>query len=345
MTNKTNSIATRLHCSTMPIPVEFKDKALALTARYVKTFSLSGLYKMNYDIVYNRVCSLVNKQLSTNPNFSVANFSHYINTDTLFYSSEDIQTLVHTYKEKPQETFPYIICFFSRKLCSFKRNKIAYIKGLDEEDVDEVMMVALYKVLERYTPEKGFSFSYLDMELFAAVTQLGGEMHTFTLPRNDYVNYLKFSYFAEKYALTPDNIQQFLAEINLSETAYEKEDLTFPIDAQDRRYFCKITLRKAMDYFTLYTLEHCGIVSTTTYDKDTDMVIDNTGAVTDTGFEDAEMDLFASQTFPDEADARMFYRLTEPKGAIFTNQELKDDYHYTRYALSKLKEQIKKDYF
>ena len=57
------------------------------------------------------------------------------------------------------------------------------------------------------------------------------------------------------------------------------------------------------------------------------------------------MALFASQTYPDEVYARMFYRLTEPKGAVFTNQELKDEYHYTRYALTKLKEQLKRDYF
>lgn len=345
MTNKTNFIATHLHCSATSIPAEYRDKAMSFATRYRKSYSLSGLYRMDYDIVYNRVCYLVDVQLATNPKFTVRQFSQYVNADTLFYSPKDIQMLLQIYKTNPEEAFPYIICFFARKLCSFKRNKIAYIKGLDEEDVDEVMMIALYKVLDRYDLQKPFSFSYLDLELFAAITQLGGEMHTFGLPRNDYVNYLKFSYFIEKYALIPDNIAQFLTEINLPTEEPGINGQSFSIDEQDRQYSCRITLRKAYDYYSLHALEHYGIVSASYYDKDADMMIDNTGAVTDSGYDEAEMALFASQTYPDEVDARMFYRLTEPKGAVFTNQELKDEYHYTRYALTKLKEQLKRDYF
>lgn len=345
MINTTHSIATRLHCCSTSIPVEFKDKAVTLATKYVKDFSLTGLYSMNRDIVYNRVCNLINKHRSSVPDFSASNFNHYINANTLFYSPQDIQASVLAYKENPQEAFPYIICFFSRKLCSFKRKKIAYIKGLDEQDVDEVMMIALYKVLERYNPQKSFSFSYLDIELFSAITQLGGEMHILGLPRNDYVDYLKFSYFVEKYNLTPDNIEQFLSEINMIREENGNPSSTFPIDEQDSKYSCKITLRKAFDYFSLYSLERSGIVSAISYDEDADTIIDRTCAITDTGYENAEMKLFAAQTFPNEADTQMFYRLTEPKGATFTNQELKENYHYTRYALSKLKEQIKKDYF
>lgn len=345
MINTNNSIATRLHCSAMPIPVEFKDRAMAFASKYVNSFSLSGLYRMDYNIVYNRICNLVNVQLSANPEFSVQSFSHFINANTLFYSSDDIQTLIHAYKTNPESAFPFIICFFARKLNSFKRCKIAYIKGLDAEDVDEVLMIAVYKTLERYDPKYKFSFSYLELELFAAITQLGGEMHTFGLPRNDYVNYLKFSYFVDKYALTPENIECFLSEINLPDEVFANAQLTFPIDEKDHKYSCKITLRKALDYLSLYSIEHLGVVSATYYDEEADMVIDNTGATFDPGFEDALLNLYAEQTFSEKKERRIFHRLTEPEGATFTNRELADEYVYTRYALSKLKKQVKKDFF
>lgn len=344
MINKTNTLATRLHCSPMPIPVEYRDKAAALTTRYVRNNSLSGVYRMDQGIVYNRVCHLVNRQLTENPAFNPQSFPRFINSDNLFYSANDIHTIIAAYKEDPNAVFHYLTCFFSRKLCSFKRHKIAYINGLDEQDVDQVMMIALYQVLDRYDMKKPFSFSYLELELFAAITRLGGEMHTFGMPRNVYVNYLKFCYFIERYQLTADNIPQFLYEINLPEDSVEQPSM-FSIDASDRRYSCRFSGRKAMDFYNLYTMEHYGIVSASYYDEEADMMIENTGGAWDNGFEEAEMDLFVSQSFADEADARVFYHLTEPEGAVFTNHELKDDYHYTRYNLTKLKKQIKDDYF
>ncbi len=348
--NKTNSatrqsIASTLRCNSAPIPVEFKEKASSLAIRYQKTFSMTGLYLMDFNIVYARVCNLVNEQLRSNPDFSPNTFTKYINADTLFYSPADIQTLVQTYKTYPEETFPYVICFFARKLYSFKKHKIAYIKNLDEADVDEVMMIALFKVLERYSPEHPFSFSYLDLELFAAITQLGGEMHTFGMPRNDYTNYMKLSYFIERYSLTPSNLACFLEEINLSDEERSKRNLLFSIDEKDLHYGCKITLRKAYDYYSLYIIEHNGIVSATYYDEESDTMIDRTAPSMEAGYSEVEMDLFTKQVFTDSRDQRIFYRLTEADGASFTNDELKNDYEYTRYALSKLKNQIRKEFF
>lgn len=345
MTNKTNSIATCLHCSPMSIPKDYEQKAMNLAAKYVKDFSLSGLYKMNLNIVYNRVCNLIHTLLTENPEFNIDTFSNFINVNTLFYSVTDIQTLVLSYKANPEETFPFVICFFARKLSSFKRCKIAYIKGLDCEDVDEVMMIALYKTLEKYDPKHPFSFAYLDLELFAGITQLGGEMHTFVLPRNDYVNYLKFIYYIDKYTLTPENIEQFLFEMNLSDTALAETQTEFSIEPKDRKYSCKITLRKAFDYYALYSIEHLGIASAISYDEDADMVIDNTGAIIERGFGDVELDLFSKQTFSTQKEQRIFHRLTEPEGSIFTNRELTEDFDFTRYALSKMKEKIKQDLF
>lgn len=340
-TGKTHSIAARLHCTPVSIPKEYEGRARDLAATYVKKFSLSGLYVLDYSIVYNRVCNLTHSQLTANPEFNIGTFSHFINPDTLFYSVTDIQTLALSYKTNPEETFFYIMCFFARKLVSFKRRKIAYIKGLEHEDVDQAMMIALYKVLERYNPKLSFSFTYLDLELFAAVTQLGGEMRTFSLPRNDFVNYLKFSYYIDKYKLTPENIKQFLHEINLPKAGHVETQPVFCTDEKDRTYSCKITLKKAYDYFTLYSIEHSGIICAISYDDKADMIIDNTHASIDPGYEAVELDLFARQAFHDPKEQRILYRLTQPGGTTFSSKELLEEYEYTRYALTKLKQKIK----
>lgn len=341
---KTNSIATRLHCSPMPIPVEFEDKTKHLAGKYVRDFSLSGLYAMDYNIVYNRVCNLIHSLLAENPEFTLDTFSHFLNVDTLFYSVTDIQTLVLSYKSNPSEVFPYVICFFARKLISFKLSKISYIRGLEREDVDEVMMIAVYKTLERYDPKKPFSFTYLDMELFAAVAQLNANTRTFSMPRNDFVNYQKFAYFIQKYVLTPENIPQFLYEINLPKAALSDTELTFRIDDKDREYSCKITLPKALDYFSLHAIENQGIICAISYDEDADMVVDNCGAIIDSGFLEVELRLYAEQTFGEEKKRRAFQHLTEPQGATFTKEELTEEYDLTRYELSKMKNQIRNDF-
>lgn len=344
MMTKNNSIAHRLNCASAQIPEAYEKLAATLSKSYIAKNSLSGLYRMDSKIVYNRVCNLVNKQLATNPEFCAKNFADHINFTTLFYSPEDIRTLTQIYKEAPSESFPYVICFFSRKLHSFRHHKAPYIKNLDIEDVDEVMMIALYKTLERFDPQYDFSFIYLELELFAAITQLGGDLFTFRLPRNDYVNFLKFSYFIEKYKLTLDNIQQFLYEINLPEEKSADTMPTFNIKKQDYEYACNITLKKARSYYLLYAIEDAGLVSYMTYDKEADMVLDNIGSATDSGYTDVEMQIYAEQTFADDKEKRIFQRLTEPEGSVFTNRELAEDYEYTRYALSKLKEKLKKDF-
>ena len=345
MIKNKNLIATQLHCSSASIPAEYMDRAKHLASSYVKDFSLSGLYAMDYTIVYNRVCNLICSHLIQNPNFNLNTFYQFINADTLFYSVSDIQNLVRSYKANPDIVFPYVICFFARKLISFKRSRISYIKGLDKEDVDEVMMIAVYKTLERYNPTHLFSFSYLELELFAAITQLGGEMHTFGMSRNDYVNYLKFSYFIEKYMLTAQNIRQFLYEMKPLNNDHQKEKPFFQIDDHDRKYSCNISLRKALDYFNLYSIENQGILNALSYDEENDMIIDNSGTIIDNGFIYAELELYAEQTFTNQNDQRIFIHLTQPGGATFTNKELAEDYNSTRHRVKKIKATTKIDLF
>lgn len=335
-----NTIATTLLCDPAAILPEYEKPVCSLAARYVTGFSLSGLYKMDFDITYNRACNLVKNHLANNPAFSLDTFEDFINTRTLFYGVNDIQKVIAEYKRDPDAAFPYVLCFFSRKLCSFKKNKVAYTKGLAPEEVDSVLVIALYKTLEAYDFSSPFSFAYLDLELFAALTELGGQMHPFGLNRNDYVNYLKLSYLIHKYQLTPEALPLFLKEINASLEELPLTERRFPIEAADLRYSCKVSLKKALDFYSLYSIEHLGFLSDFTYDSETETMVDNTGSAFETGYSDVELNLFASQVLPDEKDRKVFSRLSEPEGAVFTNRELAEDYQYTRYALSKLKKTI-----
>lgn len=332
------SISIALSCGTAAIPPEYEKAACSLAARYVTSFSLSGLYRMDYEIVYNRTCNLVHNHLRNNPAFSPETFEGFINANNLFYGMDGIQAVIAQYKLYPDAAFPYILCFFSRKLCAFKRSRAAYIKGLDAEEVDAVLVVALYKTLDAYDFSTPFSFSYLDLELFAALTELGGQMHPFGMGRNDYVSYLKLSYLAGKYQLTKDTLPLFLAEINSTFEELPRNRRHFAIDAEDLRYQCKMTLKKAAAYFTLYSIERLGYV-TENDTSDTDAA-EPLGSTFETGYSDVELELFAEQTIENERDRKIFHRLTEPGGAIFTNRELTEDYEYTRYALSKLKSHI-----
>lgn len=143
---------------------------------------------------------------------------------------------------------------------------------------------------------------------------------------------------------TPENIPQFLYEINLPEAALADAELTFQIDDKDREYSCKITLPKALDYFSLHAIENQGIICAISYDEDADMVVDNCGAIIDSGFLEAELRLYAEQTFGEEKKRRAFQHLTEPQGATFTKEELTEEYDLTRYELSKMKNQIRNDF-
>ena len=51
------NIAIALSCGSAAIPPEYEKAACSLAARYVTSFSLSGLYRMDYEIVYNRTCN------------------------------------------------------------------------------------------------------------------------------------------------------------------------------------------------------------------------------------------------------------------------------------------------
>lgn len=334
------TISTALLCNPAAIPAEYEKAAYSLAARYVTDNSLSGLYKIDFDIVYNHVCNLVLKNLENNPEFSADNFSQFIKSENLFYGMAGIQAVIAEYKKDPDAAFPYILCFFSRKLCSFRKNNIAYTKGLDPEEVDSVLVIALYKVLDAYNFSMPFSFDYLTLELRSALTELCGQMHPFGMNRNDLMAYRKLSYLIDKYSLTSESLPLFLTELNSTLEDLPQCARRFRIDDADMRYSCKISLKKANAFFSLYSIENMGFITDIAVPDDPETLFDKLCTTFENGYSDVELELFAAQTLTDENEKRIFNRLTQPEGDVFTNRELADEYEFTRYALAKLKKRI-----
>lgn len=336
------TISQTLLCNPAAIPAEYEKAAYSLAARYVTDNSLSGLYKIDFDIVYNHICNLVRNNLKNNPEFNTDTFSQFIRSDNLFYGMEGIQTVIAEYKKDPNAAFPYVLCFFSRKLCSFRRNNIAYTKGLDPEEVDSVLVIALYKVLDAYNFSTPFSFDYLTLELRSALTELCGQMHPFGMNRNDFMTYKKLSYLIDKYSLTSESLPLFLSELNSS-----PEELPhcrhFRIEDADMRYSCKISPKKANAFFALYSIENMGFITDLNTQGENDSAFDNLCTTFENGYSDVELELFASQTLHNEKEKQIFNHLTQPEGNVFTNRELANEYEYTRYALAKLKKRICKE--
>lgn len=335
------TISNTLLCNPTAIPAEYEKAASSLAARYVTDNSLSGLYRLDYDIVYNHICNLVRNNLENNPEFTTDTFPQFIRSDQLFYGMNGIQTVIAEYKKDPDTAFPYILCFFSRKLCSFRRNNIAYTKGLDPEEVDSVLVIALYKVLDAYNFSTPFSFDYLTLELRSALTELCGQMHPFGMNRNDFMAYKKLSYLISKYSLTKENLPLFLSEINSTLEELPTHARHFQIEDADLRYSCKISLKKAHAFFSLYSIETMGFLTDLSTQGDSDSnCLDNLCTTFENGYSDVELELFASQTLADTKEKRIFDHLTQPHGDVFTNKELAGEYEYTRYALAKLKKRI-----
>lgn len=337
------TISQALLCNPAVIPAEYEKAAYSLAARYVTDNSLSGLYKIDFDIVYNHICNLVRNNLENNPEFSSDTFSRFIKSDNLFYGMTGIQTVIAEYKKDPDAAFPYVLCFFSRKLCAFRKNNIAYTKGLDPEEVDSVLVIALYKVLDAYNFSTPFSFDYLALELRSALTELCGQMHPFGMNRNDFMAYKKLSYLIDKYSLTRESLPLFLSELNSTIEELPLCARRFQIDNADLRYSCKISRKKANAFFALYSIENMGYITDLNTPCDSDAGFDNLCTTFENGYSDVELELFASQTLYNEKEKRIFDHLTQPEGNIFTNRELADEYEYTRYALAKLKKRICKE--
>ncbi len=339
--------AALLHCAPSMIPVEFKDAAETLATKFVKTYSLSGNLKMDIEIVRNRVYSLINACRSVNPNFTVAKFNQCINENTLFYSTTDIQTLIGLFQQDCNAATPFALCFFARKLYSFKRNRKVYTRGLEDDDIDSTLMEALLTVLSSFQPGSHFSFSYLDKRLFEYLTTLAGEMRPFKFNRNELVYYTKFSYMIEKYSLDADNLDCFMREAHDAGKHDSKlSSHLFSIEESDIISCKSITAPKAFDFYYIYCLENMGILgSVISTEDDTGTFTSTEYSKVDTGYSSVELTLAISQLNLTETELRIVNRLMMPKGYVFSNKELKEDFGISRYRVNQLKARLLDELF
>lgn len=334
MKNFNEKIATLLNCSSTEIPPVYKDKAVSLSTKFINQYNLTGLYNLQFEIVYNHVCFLIMKQLEQNPNFSLSTFSDYINEKKMFYGYEMIQLLIQLYRENPNESFCYLLCFFAKKYKSVREKMLYCTKHLDREEIDEAIVVATFEILNGYDPKDAFSFEFMEIALKAAIAELAGDLFPVRLPRNDLTSFFAFSYYIEKYALTPCNIESFLYELSLTiDESEHRSDLLFKIDRLDRIKHRHIPLSKALIYYQDYLILHDCVSEMEVYDKEHDCFYDITNGVPDDGFTEAELRLLGSQICSNDSERLIFNRWLDTGSSSFTNRELTEKYHSTRYAL------------
>lgn len=211
-------ISFLLHCAPVHISCEYQAKVTALAKEFVKYFSPLSYRKLEYNIVYNRACNRVNELLKTEPRFTPATFSQYLNYGTLFYSQNDVDTLVSLYRMNQTDCFDYLQCFFAVKLKNTKKKYLSYIKELDPDDIDSTLQLALISTLNDYTPEKGnFSFEYLDRQLRSFLFEYIADTGLWGMNRNLLPQYRHMCALFDKYNLSSKEIPRFLYEVRLTE--------------------------------------------------------------------------------------------------------------------------------
>lgn len=338
-----NYYAILFHCapSNTNISKAFKGKAIALASLFVKTYSLSELFEMNYDIVYRHICELILQQLITNPNFTPETFCNHISLEKLFYSFSDMVALATAYRESPDEILPYAFCYFGRLFKKAKRKMSPYLKDIEEQEQDEVMVIAINNLLMSYTPGKPFSPNYVYWALTAALAELAGDYYPVRLNRNELIEYEKFKYFTEKYKIARETIRVFLDEILLSgEEAATRDDLLFEIDEQDRDYSCKLTLTKALAFFEYFSVSCGGFIPCEYYDADNDKFYDLTEGKIDSRFSDAELRILENQITSSDSERYLFRHFQEPGGVSISNSTLRD-INSSRYDMRLFKQDLK----
>lgn len=341
---KTTNLAEQLKCNPSIIPVEYIGKATHLTVEFIKHFSyestldqfVTDWMKIDYDLVYNRACHVINEQLQNNPDFSPETFTTYITPGSLFYSVKDVQTLASLYSSCPDQAFPFAMAFMAAFIKNFKTKYIFVVNQLEKEDVNQILLSAVHRTLLKYEPSTNFSFSYLQQEMQAALYEYAGSMLPIPLGRNDYGYFLKICKYVRYYNVNPSNLERFLYEINTEDDLADTQRI-FQIDAQDLEKGFHVTLSKAKKLLTIYytTKNDYRWYAYTEEDDEPDTSNDIFGGFNEYKFLEIELKSFAESVFPDENKRKAFWHLVTSEHSTFSKQDL-INFGLTRYELSKM---------
>lgn len=345
------NLAELLNCTPCIIPVEYAKKAHHVTVEFIKHFSYESTVdkfvtewmKIDYDLIFNRTCYVINEQLKNNPDFSIETFSSYITPGTLFYSAKDIQALASVYSSCPNQAFSYAMAFMAAYMKGFKKKYIFVVKQLEKEDVDQILLSAIHRALMKYDSSVHFSFQYLQLEMQAALYEYAGATLPIPIGRNDYSQFLKLSKYVSIYNVNSNNLERFLYEINTEDVLSDNQRI-FQITDQDLENGFHVTLSKAKKLLTIYYTTKNDYRWYSYTDDELDTSNDIFGGCVENKFFEIELKSFAESVFPDENKRKAFWHLVTSEHSTFSRQDL-IDLGVSRYELSKmirlLKEHLK----
>lgn len=320
MTSRTD-MAKKLGCSeVMGLSKEFQTMAQNMTVRYLLLYSSneSG-YKLDENVVKNRVENLMADALAENPALTAREFAASIKIPEIFMDTDAITYLVELVGEACEDDwFFYAYHFFSAYVYSFIFHHPYYMKSLEREEVICVLYQQVYRALKSCAAKKSyFNFMTLKLMFKAAVFELSGaERFPFTLHRKDAEQYFRFR------ATIRNN------NFGMNDTEVIAKSLS-------------ISVTKIESYWQIYIMESKGFISTSLVldDENAEYIF---GKTEELGFADAEITEIRNRLFSSEEDRRIFDSLIGNGDGVFTKHEI-EALNTSRYHINQVKERVRQD--
>lgn len=321
------SFACQLHCNPVIIPIEFKQKAVALTSLFVRNYSIPNQVEINYSIVYNRVCNRINELLEATPNFTPQTFGNYLSIGNLFYSQSDIDTLVAIYNTRTAPyLFDYVQCFFAVSLKRIRTTYYTYLRFIPKDDIISAQQIGVFEALESYDISKGhFSFENFNLIVRSKIFELLGNSSFWGFNRNEFSEYYRLCALFKDYNPELSQLENFIEEFT------------------EEYRLSGITASKAKNFFFLYLAESLGISQLTVYDEATDSMLDMTPGTIEQGYIGAELRLYIDQVCQTPKEKYILEHIIDNGSLTFSAEDLAFG-HITRYQVKKLVDRVKKDF-
>lgn len=302
------------------LPYEFQETARNLAARFLAAYSSeeSG-YRLDKELVGNRVGNLMLAALAENPALTAEEFASGIKIPEIFMDKAAVIYLTELAGEEDAGDYFYFAChFFAAYVFSYIYRHSYYVKPLDKQEVICVLYSQVYYALKSCAAKKAkFSFKILSLMFQAAVFELNGTQRLpFTLRRRDAEQYFRFRAAVRNHNYGMEDTGIVAGELSLS-TA------------------------KVQSYWRLYFLENNRFLSASQIlgNENLERIF---GGAEEPGFADVEVLETRNRLFDSEEDRNIFDSLINNGDGVFSRKEI-EALHTTRYHINKVKNVIRQD--
>ena len=321
MATNRKEMARKLRCNKAAgLPCEFQETARNIAARFLAAYSSaeSG-YKLDKELVENRVGNLILAALSENPALTAEEFASGIKIPEIFMDKAAVVYLTELAGEEAAgDYFYFAYHFFAAYVFSYIYRHPYYVKPLDRREVICVLYNQVYHALKSCAAKKAnFSFKILNLMFQAAVFELNGiERLPFTLHRRDVEQYFRFRAAVGNHNYSVKDTDVIAGALSLS-TA------------------------KIQSYWRLYLSENNGFLSASQVfcSENLEHIF---GKAEEPGFVDVEVSETRNRLFDSEEDRNIFDSLVSNGDGVFSKREI-EALHTTRYHINQVKNVIRQD--